>query len=133
MVETNLGVSDEDNLGVGASLVEGGHGLDNSLSSLGSRVVVADSTASGSTATGRVDNGLRASARVCRLDRVDEASSSAVSVALRLSSLTGTENINFWAALPLFKGTGGGEADQESSSSGNLHCDLWFVVVETVK
>lgn len=122
---TNLGVSDEDNLRVRAPLVEGGDGLDNGLSSLGGRVVVADSTTGRSTTASRVDNGLGASAWVGRLDRVYETSSSAISVALRLGSLTSTEDVNLGATLALdeFDGAGGGEANEEGSSSGDLHVD----------
>lgn len=77
---TDLAVSNKDNLGVGALLVVGCHSLHNGSGTLRRRVVVADATAVGLSTTSRIDNSLRASSRVRRLDGVDEASCSSITI-----------------------------------------------------
>jgi hypothetical protein len=111
---TYLAVSDEDNLSRRALLVVRSNSFDNRSGSLRSRVVVADTTACTSSATGWVDNGLRSGTRVGRLDRVHKTSSSSVAIALRLSGLTSAENVDFGARLPLseFDRASGSEASE---------------------
>jgi hypothetical protein len=63
-----LRVTDEDDLGAGALLVVGGHSLDNSGSTLGSRRIIGNASAGRSSTASRVHDGLGASAREGRLD-----------------------------------------------------------------
>ena len=87
-----LGVADQDNLGVGAPLVEVGDGLDDGGGTLASRVLVADAAAVGLAAAGRVDDGLLGGAGVSPDDHVDETGRGAV--ALGHGGLTSTEDVN---------------------------------------
>jgi hypothetical protein len=133
---TDLAVSDEDNLGRGTLLVVCRDSLDNSSGTLRSRVVVADAAAVGLSTTSGVHDSLGASTGVGRLDRVDEASSSSIAVALWEGGLTSTEDVDLGACLPLgkFDGAGGNEASEEGSCSSDLHCVLDVrVVIEMSK
>lgn len=126
---TYLGVSDEDKLGAGALLVVGVDGLDDSSGSLARRVVVADATASSLTTASRVDDSLRASSGVSGLDHVHKSTSSSIRLALRNGSLTGTEDVNLGAALPLSElhRAGGSKADdRKGGGSGELHIGCVF-------
>jgi hypothetical protein len=74
-----LGVSNQDDLGIGAALVQAGHGRDDGRSALTGRLVVGDATTAGLSSAGGVGNGRGLGARVGREDHVDETLGCAVS------------------------------------------------------
>jgi len=129
-----LGVSDEDDLRAGALLVVGIHGLDNGGSTLRSRVVVADTATASLTAAGWVHDGFSTGSSVGSFDLVHEASTRPESVVLRHAGFTGTENINFGAAVTLqqFDGTGGDKAREESCCRSEFHRGNWGSVVSVL-
>ena len=123
-----LRVSDEDDLGVRALLVVRSNSLDNSRSSLRSRVVVGNASAGRSSTARWVYDGLRSRTRVGALDGVYESSRGTIAIALRQSSLTSSEDVNLWATLAFgeLNGAGGGETCKESCCCGELHVDVWI-------
>jgi hypothetical protein len=119
---TALGVADQDNLGVGAALVEAVDSRDDGLGALAGRVIVADAAALGLAAAGRVVDGLAGRAGVGLLHHVDEALRG--TVARRRGRLTGSEDVDTGARLPGLDldGAGTGEASEDGEgNSGDLH------------
>lgn len=127
MAETYLGVTDEHELGVGASLVErvdlGGNGG----GSLEGRVSVGDSAAGGLSTAGWVGDGLGGGAWEGSLDEVDDDTGG--SVAWGDGGLSGSEDVDLWAVLGKClesKGQNGGGGELE------LHGGRWKSVERSV-
>lgn len=87
-----LRVTDQDDLGVGAALVQAGDGFDDGLGALTRRVLVADTAALGLATARRVGDGLARRAGVGLLDHVDETLGGAV--ARRRRRLTRSEDVH---------------------------------------
>lgn len=120
---TDLGVADEDELGLGALGVEGVDGCGNGGNTLDGGVGVADVAAGGlATACGVVD-GLRGGAGVGSENEVNDDTSS--SVACGCSGLAGAKDVDAWAALALLDIDAGGEClegeEHESRSDTTEH------------
>jgi len=123
-----LRVSDEDDLGVRALLVVGSNSLDNSRSSLGSRVVVGNASAGRSSTARWIYDGFGSCTGVGALDGVYEPSGGTVAIALRQGSLTSSEDVDLRAALALgeLNWAGGRETCKESCRCSELHVDVWI-------
>lgn len=89
---TTLRVADQNNLGVGAALVQAGDSFNDSLGALACRVLVADAAALGLATASRVGDGLARRARVGLLDHVDETLGGAV--ACGRGRLAGSEDVH---------------------------------------
>jgi len=125
---TSLRVSDEDDLGVRALLVVRSNSLDNSRSSLRSRVVVGNASAGRSSTARWVYDGFGSCTGVGALDGVYEPSGGTVAIALRQGSLTSSEDVDLRAALALgeLNWAGGRETCKESCRCSELHVDVWI-------
>lgn len=94
---TNLGVSDQDELGIGAALVEAVDGRGHSVGALPGRVAIGNTTAGRLATARRVRDGLSRGARVGALDLLDERACG--TVAWAGGRLTGSEDVNRGTAL----------------------------------
>lgn len=118
-----LRVADQDDLRIGAVLVELGHGLDDGLGALARRLLVGDAAALGLAAAGRVDDRLAGRAGIRLLHHVDKALGRAVAILLRHRRLAGAKDVHFRARLPRLDVNRLGAGDASEDGDGNC-CDL---------